>query len=417
LVLSYGAYTLDKGVLAIVADPIKAEFHLTDSDIGLLAGLAGTLPFLITCVPIGRLADRMNRKWLLFGLITLWSMFTGLAGLATSVALLYLSRIAVTAVEAGFTPVSMSLLTDSFPKRQQSTALGLFTVGAYIGIFLALGVGGLVASGHGWRMAFFLAGAPGLALGVTLALVVREPVRGRFDEWRPEVASPSMQAVLARVMRSSPLRLALGAVALSGVAPSALSIWAPSLLVRAYHVPLSRAGFLSALIVGAGGAAGAALGGLAASAVGTRHEWRKLLVPVIGGVLAVACGLSALLFVDSVPLSLALLALTAFFGQVFSGPGYAAVLGGAPPNMRGSVAALLLLIANVGSYGVGTVAVGFVSDAAAAIAGGRALAWGLASVLGFTFLSAPCFLAAALAMRAEAAKPLPAVESVPGAIG
>ena len=379
LILGYAVYNLDKNVIAILIEPLKAEFAMSDGQVGILTGIASTAPFALACIPVGMLADRVNRKRLLIVLMVGWSLMTGLAGLATVVAVLYVSRIGIGAFEGGFTPVSLSLLADSFHRDRRATAMGIFGLGAPVGVFLGLGLGGVIAEEYGWRIAFFLAGIPGLIIAVLLAFLIVEPKRGRFDPPAKDCTDPSFIAVASNIWRDRVLLHIIIGMLLCAVLQAALAIWTPSFLIRGHGLELTEAGLLAAVIVGVFGAAGAAISGFIADALGKQREWRRHLAPIIGLPIAVLAMLLAVLWAPSLYLAAPLLAMGAFFGQWYSGVGYGVVSNLAPPSMRGATLSILLVAFNLGSVGLGSSVVGFVSDAYADSAGTRSIGIGLAA--------------------------------------
>jgi MFS family permease len=380
----YGIYNLDKSIISIVLEPLKKQFVLNDSQLGLLTGLATTLPFAFTCVPVGLLADRVNRKRLLILLIVIWSAMTGLAGFAQATLFLFMSRMGVGAAEAGFTPVSMSVLSDYFPRRLRATALGTFGLGAPLGILLGLGIGGYVVSVWGWRAAFFIAGIPGLVCAGLLGLTVKEPPRVATPGSPVLVSKPGFW-VLVKFIWAEPVLLHTMAGMLLTIVPIAgIAVWLPSFLIRVHGLSIHSAGVLAALIFGVFGSIGAALCSIAADRVGKRREGRKLLVPIIGSALGIACGLSGVLLAPTANWAVAALGPCAFFAQSVIGTGYSLVASLSPTAMRSAAFSVLLVAVNVLSYGLGSQVVGWVSDYFASTHPTRSLAYGLASIFAFS---------------------------------
>jgi MFS family permease len=401
LIVGYAIYNLDKSILSILIEPIKKEFALSDTQLSLLTGVATTAPFALACIPLGMLGDRISRKWLLFVLMTGWSAMTGVAGLATSVTLLMVSRIGVGTFEAGFTPVSMSILSDSFPRSSRATAMGLFGLGAPAGIFLGMALGGLVASIYGWRAAFFLAGLPGLLIAVLIITSIREPERGVFDD-KHKGPPARFSAVIANLWRDRALlNIALGMTSCNVVAAT-IAVWTPSFLIRVHDMPLRTAGFAAALIAGICGALGSASGGALADRVGRHSEWKKLIVSVSGAGASVVFGLIGLLVVEDTTTALVMVGAMAYFTQYFMGTGYALASSLAPLAMRTATVSILLVSFNVVSYGMGTMVVGIVSDATQAFAGARSIALGMAAATLFSGVGALLFWRAAMLLRVRA---------------
>ncbi|HEY1892838.1 MAG TPA: MFS transporter, partial [Steroidobacteraceae bacterium] len=174
LVMSSGA--IDQTVISIVFEPIKQEFHLSDTALGMLTGVAFGIFYAILGVPIGRYADRGDRRLLITVSVAVWSILTATCGWARSFAQLFLMRIGVAMGEAGGSGApTMSLLADYFPPERRARAIGLVQTSTISGAILGLIAGGYVAQYYGWRDTFILAGLPGLLLAAIAGLALREP--------------------------------------------------------------------------------------------------------------------------------------------------------------------------------------------------------------------------------------------------
>jgi MFS family permease len=407
LAMSYAVYNLDRNVISVLIEPIKAEFGFNDGQLGLLTGFATTLPFALVCVPFGLLADRFNRKRLLIALIIGWSAMTGTSGIASSASLLFASRFGIGAFEAGFTPVSLSILTDTFPRNLRSTAMGVFSFGAPVGIFLGMAIGSLVASAYGWRSAFFAAGLPGLLLGLLIAATFVEARRGRYDAPPGDCAGAApLNKVFANLWRDPALFNLSVAMMCCAVFLSAVGVWTPSFLIRVYGLPIHHAGLAAAIVSGVCGASGAVAGGTIADRIGRHEEWRRLQVCTFGTCATIVCALGALLVADRLEMVLALLGLATFFGYFYLGIGYSIASALAPLAMRATTVSLLLVVFNVISYGLGTAVVGVLSDAMSSWVGVRAIGFGMASTTVFSLLGVVHFRRTQTILR-ERADPQP----------
>jgi predicted MFS family arabinose efflux permease len=378
IVIGYAIYNLDKSVLSILIEPLKAEFGLTDTAIGSLTGIVTALPFALACLPLGLLADRVNRKRLLVVLIGGWSAMTALCGLASTAALLFIARAGVGAFEAGYAPISISVLSDSFPRRQRATAMGMFSLGAPLGVFFGLAIGGYVAATFGWRAAFWTAGLPGAALALVLALVMREPLRGRFDDGGEIASRAPVSAALTELWRNRPIFYVAVGMTCGATVLAAIAIWIPSFLIRAHGYSVHDAGLAAAVVIGVSGAVGAAAGGALSDRLSRRAEWRRLLMPVLGPLVSTAFGLTALLVVRRGDLVLLLLAPMAFFGQFYIGAGYATVSSLTPARARGATLAVLLIAFNIISNNLGAMLVGVLSDRLRPTFGAQSISYGIA---------------------------------------
>ena len=166
LFLAYAFSFVDRQILSILFEPIKAEFDLSDTQLGLLGSIAFALTYSILGVPLAMLADRRGRKGIITASLAMFSIMTALCGAAVSFATLTLARIGVGIGEAGVNPSSQSMIADLFPKEKRSTPMAIVSAGMPFGMLCGLIRGSLVAASWGWRTAFFVVGLPGLLLAV-----------------------------------------------------------------------------------------------------------------------------------------------------------------------------------------------------------------------------------------------------------
>ena len=244
LTLGYIFNFIDRQVMTVLLEPIKAEFGATDTLMGLLTGLAFALFYATLGVPMARLADRWSRRNVLAISMAVWSGMTALCATATSFGQLALYRIGVGVGEAGGTPPSQSLLADIFPPAQRSLAQGVLASGTNIAVLVGLFGGALLADAYGWRNVFWIFGVPGVALAVLIRLTVREPVR----ETRVVEEDGSLWSAIQRIsaLPGFPaIALAVGMTAVSGYG---LGVWSPSFMIRVHGLSLVDAGLYLGLI-------------------------------------------------------------------------------------------------------------------------------------------------------------------------
>src|SRR5579871_2171733 len=205
LVLVYTVNFLDRQITSILAIPIKAELGLSDTQLGLMGGLAFALFYTALGIPIARLADGGSRTRIMTWALGFWSLMTAVCGFAQSFAQLFLARLGVGVGEAGGVAPAYSLICDYFPVRQRARALAVYAFGIPIGIALGMYAGGYIATVVGWRAAFWSVGVAGLVIAPLFRLTVREPVRGGLDAARPQ-ASAATPAAERRRARRAPAR-------------------------------------------------------------------------------------------------------------------------------------------------------------------------------------------------------------------
>lgn len=188
LVLVYMLNFLDRQIIGILAAPLKEEFNMSDSQFGLLGGLAFASVYSTLAIPLAALADRASRVWIMTGALAVWSGFTALCGLAGSFTQLFLFRMGVGVGEAGGVAPAYSLIADYFPPSQRARALAGFAFGIPLGTAAGTLVGGLLAASYGWRTAFIVVGLIGLIIAPLLRLTIKDPVRGGTDAPKAAVA-------------------------------------------------------------------------------------------------------------------------------------------------------------------------------------------------------------------------------------
>ena len=172
---------IDRQILVILQESIKAELDLSDQQLGLLSGFTFAVFYVVCGIPIARLADRYNRVNIVSASLAIWSAMTALSGFAGNFLQLLAARIGVGVGEAGASPPSHSIISDYFPHEERGRALSIYSIGIYIGILIGFLAGGWINQYFGWRIAFLVVGAPGILLALVVKLTLREPLRGQLD--------------------------------------------------------------------------------------------------------------------------------------------------------------------------------------------------------------------------------------------
>jgi MFS family permease len=391
---------IDRQILAILLEPIKADLGVSDTAMGFLTGIAFALFYTVAGIPIARLADRSTRRTVIAVGLAVWSGMTVLSGLARSFGQLALARIGVGIGEAACTPPAHSLLADYFPPHRRGTALAVYGMGIHVGILFGFLVGGWMNALFGWRQALFVVGAPGLLLAVVVRLTVREPVRGAADGVIVGPEAVPFQAAM-REVRSlhSLLHMTLGA-GLHSFAGYALAGWGPAFLARVHHMGSAEIGTWLGLITGFGGAAGAILGGVLSDRLGRRDARWTLWVPAIASTIEVPLLLASLL-ASSATMALVMLVPAVLAGAVWLGPIFAASQNLARPAMRAFTSAIMIFVVNLIGLGLGPQAVGVLNDVLGPRFGPEAIRYSLCLV-GLTNLwAAAHFARAARTFRAD----------------
>lgn len=364
LFLTYVLNFLDRQLMTILLEPIKAEFGASDTAMGFLTGFAFALFYATLGIPVARLADRWSRRNVIAISISLWSAMTALCGAAGSFAQLALFRVGVGVGEAGGTPPSHSLIVSYFPPHQRSTALSVHSTGTQFGILIGMLGGAIIAESLGWRMAFLVFGAPGILVGLLLALTVEEPKR-------PAVLVGSMRDDVVTVLRLPAFAMIASAGALTALSGYGLGAWSPSLLIRIHGLTLVEAGLLLGGIGTVGGIIGAIAGGLLCDRLCQRDRRWQLWLPALGAICSAPMMLAFVLWPESqfwlvagtqIPVAMIFLLAGGILSSLWIGPTYAAIQSIAPDRVRTQASALFLFAFNLVGLGLGPLVVGIASD-------------------------------------------------------
>jgi MFS family permease len=385
---------VDRQILGLLVTPIKRDLGLSDTEIGLLQGLAFGIFYTLLGLPMGRLVDHGSRRALVAAGVFGWSLATSLCAGARSFTALFLARMGVGVGEATLSPSAFSLLSDYFPRARLASALSVFSMGIFFGSGLALILGGLVIGAVGsWRTTFLIVGAPGLLMAL-VALSIHEPDR------RHLLRTESGEAVrlgFGAVLREAGKRgasvagicFAFAAQALCNYAQQA---WLPTYFVRLHGWSLRQAGVSLGTISLATGLAGSLLGGWLAD------RWQRQGVPEAPlrvGVLATSCAgmtFTLALAAPSLGLQLALLGPAFLFLAMPIGSVYASLQLILPNQVRGQIGALQLFTLNLFGLILGPALPGLLDDYV--FRDGQRIGWSLAITVGSASLvSALLFLA------------------------
>ena len=386
LLLAYIFNFVDRQIVGILAPAIKADLQLSDTQLGLLGGLAFALLYTTLGIPIARLADRRSRVWIITVSLAVWSSFTALCGLATSYPMLFLARVGVGVGEAGGTAPAYSLISDYFPRHQRARALAVYSLGIPIGGACGILFGGLMASAVDWRFAFFAVGGAGLLIAPLLRLLVPDPPRGQFDPPATE-APPSLGAVL-RMLAAKPSfwGLSLGAASAATLSYG-LNFWLPSFFIRSFGLSLTQTAWLFAGQLIVGGCTGIWFGGWLVDRLQARSKAAYALVPAICFLICIPFYIAAIL--SPTILAAALLALIPqALGLVWLGPIITAVQHLVPAAARSTASAAFLFVNNLIGLGCGTLFFGTISDLLGTRFGSESLRYSILCGLIFYVISA-----------------------------
>jgi predicted MFS family arabinose efflux permease len=389
LMLVYATSQIDRQLLGILLEPIRHEFRINDTQLGLLSGLAFGAFYATLGIPFALLADRMNRRNLVSVALALWSIATGLCGLAANFGQLIVCRAAVGVGESGSLPTSHSMIADLYGREDRATAMGILSIGANLGVMTAFAAGGLIGAAWGWRAAFLIFSAVGIPLALFVRFAVAEPVRAHANV--TSTAPMASVALAVRHIAATPsLRRLLIAWPVSSLVSYAFLAWFPAYLIRMFGGTTGTVGLTLSIVIGAGGCLGTLFGGIVADRLGRYDTRWHVRISAIALVIAVPFFCASLL-ANNYWVAIALFIAPAFLGIVYSGPNFALVQGLFPPQMRALGAAIYLFVVNLTGLSLGPFLVGWLSDAFKHEMGNQSLRWALMAMSVFWLIGAVLF--------------------------
>ena len=366
---------LDRQVVNILAEPIKNDLGLADWQLGLMSGLAFALFYTVLGIPIARMAEHRNRPVIIGSAIAAWSGFTMLCGAAQNFVQLVLFRVGVGVGEAGCTPPAHSLITDYVPKEKRASALAFYSTGTPLGALLGLVMGGMIADAYGWRVAFVIAGAPGLIFALLAVTTLREP-RAKLSAEMRRVAQAN-QVSLADTLRFLAAKRTFWLIAFAAAIKAFIGYghapFTASFFLRNHGEEIARLaamfglqslGFLGlalGLLGGIAGSISSLLGGVIADRYAKSDLRGYVAVPAIASLIAVPVFCVAML-APTATMAMSILIINGLIGSLWYGPVYATGQSIVPPHMRATASAILLFIINLIGLGLGPLAVGALSD-------------------------------------------------------
>jgi MFS family permease len=370
LTIAYALSLLDRWVLTLLVGPIKSAMSISDTAMGLLMGPMFAFVYLFAGLPFGWAADRFNRRLLVAGAVGFWSAMTALSGLARNYFQLAVCRFGIGFGEAALNPSATSIIADLFPRRKVNVAIGVYDLGVYTGMGLSYLIGGALlawatANQHAllggsfapWQIVFMVVGVPGIGIALLLLLLVREPARRRAPR-----ENPTMRACMAhiRAHRAAfvPLAVGMGTVGIFGYGFT----WLPTLFARVWQWPVERFSLYYGLILLILGPLGTVTGGIvanklyAAGRLDAPYRVLSVALPIV-----VVVGGTAALW-QSPYLTIAALAVSAFFSAMSTSAGVAAVIFGTPATYRGRVLSMYTVTNSMIGTLIGPTGVGLLND-------------------------------------------------------
>lgn len=364
LLAVYTCNFVDRQIVNILAEPIKRDIGITDTQIGLLTGFAFAFLYTVLGIPLARYADspKSDRVGIISIALFIWSGATALCGMAQNFAQLVAARVGVGIGEAGCSPAAISLIADTVPEKKRASALAFYGLGVPIGSLLGLVIGGALVDKFGWRIAFMVVGLPGVALSLLVLLTMKDPRKrkGTIASQQP-AAGPTLKAALAEFARSPAfILLAIGASILTFLSYGK-GVWTTIYFIREFKLSPGEAGLWLGLGTGITGIFGTWLGGALAERYGNKNPRHIMTGPAIGIVAALPVFLIGYMQENWIS-AMILLTLPAALSGMYFGPLFTAAHLIVRPQSRAMAVAVISFCQNFIGLGLGPLAFGALSD-------------------------------------------------------
>ncbi len=401
LTLVYMFNFIDRQVIVILQEPIKADLGLSDTQLGLMTGLAFAALYVVLGIPIARFADKSNRKNIITASLVVWSAMTVLSGRAMNFSQMLLTRIGVGIGEAGCTPPAHSIISDYFPPEKRATAISVYTTGIYLGILAGFLIGGFVAKLYGWRAAFYLLGMAGMLFAAFFYFTVKEPIRGHFDQASPSMLKePSLKEVLQTLLSKKTFVYISLATGFQAFYSYGTHSFLPSFLNRIHHIELIDVSIILGLAIGIGGGIGAFLSGFLADRLRNRDLRWYLWIPMLGCFFnMIPCAF--LYFSDNTNIAIASIFFIGVLSPMYIAPSIAVSLSLVNAQMRAFTSAIYIFALNFIGLGFGPLIVGAISDALTPEYGALSLRWAFAATFVPVLISITLFYFASTHYRQD----------------
>lgn len=384
LIIVYIFNFIDRQIVNILQEDIKADLNLLDWQLGTMTGLAFAVVYCFFGIPVARIADSTSRKGVLAISLGVWSGFTALCGLAQGYVTLLLARMGVGLGEAGGSPPAHAMISDLYEKEKRGRALAIYSAGLYAGTLLGYYFGGWLSDTFSWRQAFFFVGVPGVLFAAIVWLTVREPVRG-LSGLQQTMKKITFVESFKKLWSLKSFRFYSIATGAGTFVTYGLGNWMPSFLPRTYGewsmpdlqlalnfctadtletcAAMSRTeiGIFYGTVAGVGGAIGTIWGGYLADKLGANDRRWFLWVPMWGKIVGAPLFILALL-APTAELSLLFYFPAITTAAIYLGPSLAITHHLVPASMRAMSSAVLFFILNIIGLGTGPTVVGAVSD-------------------------------------------------------
>jgi len=384
---------VDRQIVSVFIGPIREEFALSDTSVGLLVGFAFALLYTIAGIPIARWADRGNRRTIIALGLAVWSAMTVATGFARTFVHLFMARVGVGLGEAAGTPPAHSLISDYFPLHRRATALAIYSSAVFVGSAIAFLGGGFMRQHFDWRTAFYALGVPGILFALVVYFTVREPPRGYAERIKTDSKPSSLMETLRFLMGSASWRyLLIGSSGISIVGYAVL-MWGFEFYGRIHGIPPFELGKWIALTTALGGCLGTLAGGRITDYLYARSRAMAVVVPGLLTLLAMPIG-ACFLLVESSTVSFGFLFGFNVMLNLYMATMYNTNLSLARLRMRSTATAILLFTINIFGAGAGPFIVGALSDMVAPTYGEESIRYALVITLFIGAAGSLCYVRA-----------------------
>lgn len=351
----------DRAILAVLAQPIKEDLHLSDTDLGILQGFGFAILYSLLGVPLGMVAERINRIRLIAVCVAIWSFMTAACGLAGTFSTLLLGRIGVGIGEAGVQPPTSSLMADHFRFDRRASVMAIVTLGSPMGFLVGQSAGGWVAARWGWRAAFYGMGIPGILVALLVWFTLREPPRGLADGRIVRSAPPSLRSVVRYLLAKPAYVHLLAGSTISSFTLTAIANFVLPFYLRGFGMPLALLGALFGLVSFTSNGLGMLAGGFGFDWLSRRDVRWSLWGPALALILCIPAYFGAFVSRD-VSVSLAFIWIGNFVLITYFAPTSGTMQNLVGPHMRATSAAISALVGGLLGAGLGPTILGILSD-------------------------------------------------------
>ena len=405
LTVIYSVNFLDRTVIRILIDPIKHEYHLSDTVMGFISGAGFVIMYSILAAPVARWADRGNRRSIITWGLIVWSGMTALGGVARNALQLTLSRFGVGIGEAAGTAPSASMISDLFPGAKRSSAMAIYQLGPVIGGFLGMVIGGWVNHHYGWHNAFLVAGVPGLLVALIFRLTVTEPARGASEVRRVDTNQQKLGATARYLLRQKSYMLLLTGFCFTTYTQFGFGTWTAAFLGRIQHLNTAQIGLYAGILGGVSGLVGTLAGGYLADWAGRKNIRWKIYVPAIASILAFP-GVLLFSFAPSLLTCLIGLTIVTMMSPVHVGPLVGVSHSVVKVGMRAFSTSIIYLISEIFGLGIGPLLIGVANDWLRPRLGEAVIRYSMATAAFTTLVGGIIFCIAARFLERDVARTL-----------